>query len=394
MLSIAKYLSIADVGNYGIYVSIITISLYFVGLDFYTFSTREILKNSANPSISTIIYNQFIFLALSYLILLMVWPIILSLSGVKIFGAWLFLLTISEHLSQELYRILVIKSKITFANFILFLRSGLWCYISVPLIYFNYFTLHDIFLLWIVFSLGSVVLGAVYIYITLDLYVNDFYFNLSWLLSGIKISIRFFVGTLCLRGIYYFDKVIAINFVSSPDIGIYVFYFGITSAVQAVIDVLVVTRYYPDMVSAIQSNDRHKSERTFSLFKKKMTFFNLILYVLSIIACYIMVTITDKIDYISHFGWFLLIVLSNILINLSMPFHYILYAKGKDNQLIIINVCAFMVFIISAISFSRMYPYANMLPILISLILVSVIILITKFALYKKGGFSERNCLN
>ena len=43
MVAIARYLTVKDVGDYGLYVSIIVISLYFVGLDFYVYSTRELL---------------------------------------------------------------------------------------------------------------------------------------------------------------------------------------------------------------------------------------------------------------------------------------------------------------------------------------------------------------
>ncbi|HCD4760379.1 TPA: hypothetical protein NBR58_002967, partial [Enterobacter hormaechei] len=137
MMAIARFLTVKDVGDYGLYVSIIVVSLYFVGLDFYIFSTREILDPKVIKNIGEILFNQFIFFAFSYLLLAAIWPGLLTLSAITGVGGLLFVLTITEHLSQECYRVLIIKERITIANFILFIRSGIWCYLCVPLLYFH-----------------------------------------------------------------------------------------------------------------------------------------------------------------------------------------------------------------------------------------------------------------
>jgi O-antigen/teichoic acid export membrane protein len=45
---LAKYLDPASVGYYGIFTATIGYCLYFVGLDFYTYVTREILKSASD----------------------------------------------------------------------------------------------------------------------------------------------------------------------------------------------------------------------------------------------------------------------------------------------------------------------------------------------------------
>ncbi|HBV0563658.1 TPA: hypothetical protein MDL18_003769, partial [Citrobacter koseri] len=109
MVAIARYLTVKDVGDYGLYVSIIVISLYFVGLDFYVYSTRELLDPEVKKNTGNILFNLVIFFVFSYLLLAVVWPGLLSLSAITNVGGLLFLLTITEHLSQECYRILIIK---------------------------------------------------------------------------------------------------------------------------------------------------------------------------------------------------------------------------------------------------------------------------------------------
>ncbi len=41
---LAKFLTPAEVGYYGIFTATVGYALYFVGLDFYVYTTREILK--------------------------------------------------------------------------------------------------------------------------------------------------------------------------------------------------------------------------------------------------------------------------------------------------------------------------------------------------------------
>ena len=45
---LAKYLDAAELGLYGLVVATVTYSLYLVGLDFYSYSNREIIKSSAS----------------------------------------------------------------------------------------------------------------------------------------------------------------------------------------------------------------------------------------------------------------------------------------------------------------------------------------------------------
>ncbi|EMF0897216.1 hypothetical protein V2F24_003884, partial [Enterobacter hormaechei] len=356
MMAIARFLTVKDVGDYGLYVSIIVVSLYFVGLDFYIFSTREILDPKVIKNIGEILFNQFIFFAFSYLLLAAIWPGLLTLSAITGVGGLLFVLTITEHLSQECYRVLIIKERITIANFILFIRSGIWCYLCVPLLYFHFIKLEQIFYIWLVFSAISVAVGVISIVKFESVSISDFKLDVQWLKRGVKTSFLFFLGTLCLRVINYLDKVIAVHFIKSPNLGVYVFFFGVAAAVQAIIDVLVVTRYYPSLVKAIQANNLIEAKKAFVRFKKKIFLYNFGLYILSIPACYLMITLTGKVEYANYFLWYILIVIATSILNVSMPYHYVLYSKKKDTSIICINAIALLLFIIISFSGVKILP--------------------------------------
>ena len=202
------------------------------------------------------------------------------------------------------------------------------------------------------------------------------------------------MGTLCLRAINYLDKVIAVHFITTPKLGVYVFFFGVSAAVQAIIDVLVVTRYYPSLVRAIQEQNLEESKKAFDKFKKKMLYYNFGLFIISIPACYMMIKLTGKMEYIDNFLWYILIVISLSLLNISMPYHYALYSKKKDSSLIIINALALLIFTIASFVFVNMLPNSGMLPVLIGLISSNLFILITKYFIFLKEFNGEGHHLN
>ncbi|NTZ37561.1 hypothetical protein EXW94_07315 [Enterobacter sp. JMULE2] len=67
VIFIAKFLSTEELGAYSLFAASITYALFFVGMDFYTFSSREIL--SVDKSLwFGIVKNQFVFYLLFYFI--------------------------------------------------------------------------------------------------------------------------------------------------------------------------------------------------------------------------------------------------------------------------------------------------------------------------------------
>ncbi|WP_426723818.1 hypothetical protein [Enterobacter cloacae complex sp. 302F9] len=139
----------------------------------------------------------------------------------------------------------------------------------MPLLYFHFIKLEQIFYIWLVFSAISVAVGVISIVKFESVSISDFKLDVQWLKRRVRKLHSFFFGTLCLRVINYLDKVIAVHFIKSPNLGVYVFFFGVAAAVQAIIDVLVVTRYYPSLVKAIQANNLIEAKKAFVRFKKR-----------------------------------------------------------------------------------------------------------------------------
>ena len=92
-------------GEYGIITTSISLIIYLVGFDYYVFNTREILKSK--ESIIDKIRNQFFFHLIAYsFVLPLTLTIIFYFDFIDIkYFLIVFLLIISEHLGQELFRL-------------------------------------------------------------------------------------------------------------------------------------------------------------------------------------------------------------------------------------------------------------------------------------------------
>ena len=102
---LAKFLEPAELGLYGLLTVTIGYALYLLGFDFYTFTTREILKRERHEW-GGLLKDQG---ALSLVLYVIVLPLLslIFLEGLLPWSVagWFFILLVLEHLTQELGRL-------------------------------------------------------------------------------------------------------------------------------------------------------------------------------------------------------------------------------------------------------------------------------------------------
>lgn len=388
IFAIANMMSSSDVALFGILGSLISYLLYFLGLDFYTYSSRDILFHGSD-GLWTKLYNQFIFFLLNYFLLAIFSQYIFEFANISSFLYLGFALAVSEHLSQEIYRLLIIVKEVSMANFQIFIRSGAWCYIVAIAIFFDKsVTLKDIATVWLVFSVFSLLFG---LFIIVRKYKPKLYYfkiDYRWIQNGIKVSGVLFIGTLFLRGIFFFDKIILQYSVSLKDIGIYVFYFGITSALQSFVDILIISRIYPGFVQACKSsyekNDFLGLKKQLYKFCKELSASTICLSFMSIVACYVLVFFMGNKEYLINFSIYISLCALTTVFILSMPFHYLLYALKKDRLLVFCNIIAFILF--SAVSYgtAKSYPELGLYTVILGMFIAYIYVIFTKYVYCKR----------
>jgi len=348
VIFIAKFLSTEELGAYSLFAASITYALFFVGMDFYTFSSREIL--SVDKSLwFGIVKNQFVFYLLFYFI---GFPLIYSLFYFgflpKQLILWFYLILVAEHLAQESMRLLVVFDKAFLANISLFIRSGVWVYAAVVIMFFSdgLREVTTILGLWLVGSSLSILLVIPQLKRLHQISASSQKIDFSWMLQGIKVAIPLLIGTLALRSIYLVDRYSLSYFANLSAVGIYSFYSSFASALLAFVDAVVVMQIYPKIVSSVKNNDLNGLVYYKRKFVKSVSILSLILVVLLPVGVYLLLLWMNKSEYLEYIPLLALLMLSSIIYSYALLPHYELYAHNEDKKIITSSVLAAIVGVI------------------------------------------------
>lgn len=351
---LAKYLSTTDLGIYGLFTITISYSMYIVGMDFYTYSTREIarLKNQksglflkSQVLLSIYLYLIFVPLAIFFFI---------KNQAINQLLFWFFPLLILEHLNQEITRILTIFNEQILSSALLFIRQGIWVIILIIIMSLDNTTrnLSYLFSLWLIAGLITAMLGTVKIK-NLNLAGWQDKIEWGWIKKGIKTSLILLIATLSLRGIQTIDRYWLERLAGLDIVGTYVLFFGIASTLLVFMDAAVYSYSYPQLIYYYNS----KNKVLFTKLIKKMTYDTLIisfLYgVISILTLPILLKWIDNSLYSTHQNIYLWLFAAMTINVLGMIPHYGLYASNKDSTIVLSSIIALIVFIASVLLYKE-----------------------------------------
>lgn len=344
---LAKYLEPDKVGLYGLFTATISYAFYFLGFEFYTFSNREIVKNS-RTNWAPLLKSQAVFMTFMYIILV---PFLVLIFTFKLLpfeiAGYFFVLLVLEHLSQEFNRIFVAMTKPLLASLILFIRSGLWVYFLVSAMYWttDFHDLKYVFQFWIFGSFAACLASAMYIY-SLKLPGWSLAVDKTWIKRGCLKAAPFFLASAAIRGIFTIDRYWFESLTDLKTVGAYVLFMSLSNALISFLDSGVFVFAYPQLIKAHEN----KAMGEFHLKMKKLLKLVFGLLVVSSLLIYFGTTpllqILGKPHYI-EFQWILpSLLLATSIFCLGLIPQYGLYAQEKDRHIIISNVISFLVFII------------------------------------------------
>lgn len=348
VIFIAKLLSAEELGAYSLFAASITYALFFVGMDFYTFSSREILSVEKSLWFG-IVKNQIVFYLLFYII---AFPLIYSLFYFgflpKQFIFWFYLILVAEHLAQESMRLLVVLDKAFLANIALFIRSGVWVYAAVIIMFLDngFRDVTTILALWLVGSSISILLVIPELNRLHKISVDICKINYYWMFKGIKIAIPLLVGTLALRSIYLVDRYSLSYFANLSVVGIYSFYSSFASALLAFVDAVVVMQIYPKIVSAVKNKDFTGLDFYKRKFVRSVAILSLVLAIILPAGVYLLLLWMNKPEYLEYLPLLALLMISSVVYSFALLPHYELYAYNEDKKIILSSVLAAFVGVI------------------------------------------------
>lgn len=347
VIFLAKFLDPAEVGYYGLFTATVGLLLFFVGLDFYVYTTRELLKLPDHERATPLKAHIFLSLAL-YLSVMPAVFVVLTYSGwPKFLIWWLLAIVILEHINQEVFRLLIALSRQVQAGILLFARQGSWALAVVVLmaIWPQARSLEVIMGLWAGSGIITVMLGLLFVsQVSLGTWRKPV--DWSWMSRGIKISAAFLVATLSLRGMQTSDRYLVEAFVGLEGVAAYVLFIGIAGALLVFLDAGVFAFAYPELIALHHLKDHAAARRRV----QQMLYQTLLICTVFaagsfLILPYLLAWIDDP-SYSLSIGLYPWLLLAMILNAVSMVPHYALYARGADRTIIQSHLAALPTFLL------------------------------------------------
>lgn len=347
IIVMAKLLSTAELGIYGLLVAGISFAVLFVGFDYYTYSNRELLSVPKDEWSKIIINQLYAYIPLYVIFVFIAYGLYIYEVLPSKYFLWFLLLMLLEHISIEQNRLLNTIQKQLSATFVLFLRSGLWVLLVLPfIIYIDRFkNLETVLFAWSLGGLSSIVFGLVVIKKS----VENWQFrkpSYSWIIKGYKIGVLFILGTISFRVISTGDKFLLELWSNVSIVGVYVFYASLTLGASAFIHAGVIVFATPKIITAYQQGDFSMFQQLMNKFFKELS---LAIFIMLIGLYFLMpyvVEWTGKDIYIEEYNVFYIILGTTILTVMgSHPGTY-LYASRRDKYVLFSNLSSLLIFIV------------------------------------------------
>ncbi len=381
LFALVKWLKPAEVGSYGLLVAAVSYSIYLVGLDFYTYTTRQISGGErmnwgwyikCQVTLSALLYSiTFPFLILIFLFGWLPWDL----------AGWFFIVLVLEYFCLEAIRFFIAASEQISASIVLFLNQAFWAVAAVIFMatHDGYQQLNYVLFAWCMGSVAALVYSFFKIK-SMCLGGWSDAVDFRWIWTGIKVAVPLLIATLAFRGIFTFDRYLIKEFLSLEIVAVYVFFIGVAGTLLAFLDAAVFSFAYPSMINAYKNKDAN-------LFKKNMKIMFFSVIALSVVFAlsslfvfpYMLVWI-GKAAYSDSYFVFYWVLLAMIINSFWMIFHYALYAQQHDRQIIYSHVSAFFIFLIVSYCVHFYYPNES---VLVGLCISQFLILAWKVSAYR-----------
>ena len=348
VLCLVRYFQPSELGLYGIITAMVAYALFFLGMEFYNYTSRALVGASPITQ-AAIIRDQFvlyaiIFLFMSPLFYLVFYHHILPYSVCFLF----FILVITEHVSNELMRILIVLSRPYLANVVFFLRQGLWVVILLPLFYFSPTSRHFnvILLAWITGAVFSIFIAIIALR---ELpWRSILHEPIQWarIWQGLKVTRPFIITAFCALSMLYIERFFVNYYCGLDAVGIYTFYAGLSLTLHNLVNTGVSKMRLAQLLAAWKQNNQPQFQCEAMRMLKDTTIFVVLFAAISLCLIYPLVHFINKPVYLSHLSIFYVLLFGAACRSIADVPLYTLYAQHSDRLLLAINLAAFCIMLI------------------------------------------------
>lgn len=357
LLALAVYIPPGELGLYGLVVATISYGLYVVGLDFYTFSSRELL-GLQRTEWGGLLRSEGALFAVNY-VLGTALLLVLFAAGLLPWriAAWCCLLLVVEHFAQELTRLFIVAGEQFFASVLLFVRQGAWCYLALGAM----FLWGDARNLTLVLAAWSSAASVTCLIALRRLRRRPWgawtgSVDWQWIMRGLRVAFPFLIATLALRALTTADRYLQEYFTDRETLGAYVLFIGVAGAVLAFLDGAVHAFVYPSLITAVNAEDSVTFRRLMRSLLARSVAVCVVLGGLILALTPPLLRWADRSTYLEHQALLPWLVAATCIHALGLVPHFGLYALRRDRQILASHVVAVALFFSVAFALSERSP--------------------------------------
>lgn len=362
-------------GEYSLLVSSISYALIIIGCDFHSFSTRFLVLQDYTYWFS-FLKDLLLFYLLSYLVFSLFFFRLFTFNILpQKFLIWFYVILLFEHLSQEIYRIIILLGNTAHADFLVFLRNGVWVFPVIFYIY-NVDMLEDqkIFIVLVGWCTGSVLSFIIGInWILKKIPTNQPLLPINWkvLKEGLQKSLFFFIGTISFCGITTVDKYLIKIFTNSSEVGVYSFFYMLTIVINTLIEAGIINQILPDLIKIYNKGNLIMFDALYQKMKKKVFISIFIFFSLSTIFINFLIKFLNKNSFLEYISLYYILELTVAIQIIGLIPHYKLFIMKEDSIIVYSTFISFVFFVIVACIITPIYGvYGTALSLLLTFILL------------------------
>ncbi|QSP94486.1 hypothetical protein LPB19_15100 [Marinobacter salinisoli] len=339
ILSLAIFLPPAEVGLYGLITVTVFYSIYFVGFEFYTYSTRDMVARPKSEW-SGLLTSQLAFFCLMYLVVLPASSILFVMGMLPwTLMASIVCLVVLEHLSTELMRLLVAIEKPLLATLVIFVKHALWavCFTLAMWLDPDFRNIPDLLLFWMIGTFSSIFIG-VWPLLKLNWAGALSKLDWRWVKAGVIISVPLLLSSIAVRSLFTFDRYAFEALNGLALLGAYSVYMGVASAMLSFMESGVFVFYYPRMMKAYKERNLGEFQTSYRKLARQSVLWLPVLTAGAGLAGITIFPLLEERVYAENLPLFAAVIVAMAIFIIGYVFQHGLYTMTRDGSIIAENV--------------------------------------------------------
>ena len=369
-----------EFGLYSLIISSIYISLILIGFDIYLDANRRIIQKDSIQDQSHILNNQIA----SYLPFYILFTIIIFFIPERIIPKdfiFLFLtISILEHLNSEIFRLLLALRKTIIANLLFFIRNALWPIVIFMLYLINdHLDIYTLLLYWLYSSILALVIG--FYFLRKKYKINLSLIDRKTIFKSYKFALIFFIGTVAYKIVEFSDRYFIDYYLNKQSVGVYSLFSQFGNVLNTIIFTIVISIGYPKLLKAIYNNNHKMIVKERNLMLMEIVVISFLTLIGGYFFLNIILDVINKPLYFEYDFLFYLVIISNILFNISYVYHFVMIGFQKDLAITKITIIGAGINILLNVI---LIPKIGIIGAIYSKTIAFTFILFTKYFMQKK----------